>query len=201
MMNIKNEIKIGTVCFALIFACGCGSGATSKLDTSSVAIKKDGSVESIIIDEFDKDYYDIDGLNEMTEEEVVSFNSINGEGSVSVASLDQKNSTVKMKLLFKDASSYAHFNSETLIYQTVSEAKAGGQTIATDLVDKDGNPAGAEEIASLENEHVIITSNKTTVVCPYKIKYISSGAGITGSNMADLSGTDAESLVYIILSK
>ncbi len=199
---MKKAVNIILVSLMVCVLSGCGSGGdTSDLETSSVEINKDGTVTSIIIDTFGESYYDVDELKSMAEEEIDAFNLTNGEDSVKLVSVDKTDDNIKVVTKFTNSEIYAHFNYETFMYGTLSDLQNNGQTIAGDFVDADGNAVTADVIAELSDEHIIITSNKTIVAAPYKIKYISSGATLIGSYMADLSQTDPESVVYIVLNK
>ncbi len=186
----------------MFLLCGCGSGGDTKdLDTSSVEVNKDGTVTSILIEDFDESLYDVNELKDLADDEIGAFNLSNGDGSVELISTEVKDNKVEMVTKFANAEIYAHFNSETFIYETIEEARTNGQTIAGGLVDKNGAEVSEDTLTELSGEHVIITSNKSVIAAPYKIKYISSGSSLIGSYMADLSQTDAESIVYIVLNK
>ncbi len=199
MEKVVGFLLISIMMFTLA---GCGSGGdTSDLDTSSVEVNKDGTVTGILIDDFDETQYDIEELKSMAEDEISTFNLTNGDGSVELVSVDAKDNKVEMVMKYANTDIYAHFNYETFVYDTLDAVTASGQGITGELIDKDGTAVAEDALASLTNEHVIVTSNKSVVAAPYKIKYISSGASLIGSYMADLSQTDPESVVYIVLNK
>ena len=199
---MRKFVSVLMTAIAVIGIAGCGSGTdTSDLDMSSVEIKKDGTITSIVIDDFSEDYYNVDELKEMAEDEINTFNMSNGEGSAELVSVSQKDDKVKMVTSFSNTESYAHFNYETLMYIPYGELSEAGQALTGTFVDKDGNTVSSDELNSLTQEHVVITSNKTVVAAPYKIKYVSSGASLIDSYMVDLSETDTDSTVYIVLNK
>ncbi len=187
---------------AMILFAACGKqGDVSELDTSSVSIQKDGSVVSTLIEEFSESYYDINELKQMTEDEINSFTVTNGEGTAELESLAQKNGKVKMVIKFADASAYSKFSEEMLVYETVADAKLSGRIQANLLTDADGNGIDTEKADALSNEHVVITSLKNIVAVPNKVKYVSRGVKLVDSYIADLTGTEEDTTVCIVLSK
>lgn len=185
----------------LMLSAGCGLGTNiSKMDTSTIQIGKDGSVDNLIVEDFDEGLYSIDELKEMTDQEITSYNLANEEDSVQVKDIKLEDGKARMEMTFKTAEDYAGFTYEKLTYEAVSSAKLRGQSIVN-LVDTDGNAVPSEAIDALSDEHIIVTSNKDKLVLPYKVKYVSAGVVIEKSNVVDLSqvGDDGEAL--IVLSK
>ena len=107
----------------LVFSLG-GCGQTAKLPSevinTSLVVEKDGKVTSYLVNIFDKDFYTLDGLEEMVKEEADEFNSTNGDGSedpmtvVSVQTLGD-GATVQVVQDFDSADSYAQDSDSYLI--------------------------------------------------------------------------------------
>ena len=58
----------------MVWLTACGSGADAEQETvNSLILDKDGSVENMIIEGFDKDYYDLDGLNAMIKDSIEQY--------------------------------------------------------------------------------------------------------------------------------
>ncbi|MCR5657625.1 MAG: hypothetical protein K6G06_09210 [Butyrivibrio sp.] len=200
---MKNISKFISPCIVilLMLSAGCGFGTNiSKMDSSTISISKDGTVDNLIVEDFDEGLYNIDELKEMTDQEVSSYNQANGDDAVLVKDIKLDNGKVRMEMTFKTAEDYAGFTYEKLTYGAVSSAKLSGQSIVN-LVDADGNAVSPEVIDELSEEHIIVTTNKDKMVLPYKVKYVSTGVVIEKNNIVDLSqvGEDGEAL--IILSK
>lgn len=196
------RLVAATSVVAMAMMTGCGSSNLTKTDANSVTVKNDGSVVSVIFDDFSAGYYNLDELKTMADDEVNAYNAKNGEGKSEVSSIELKDSNVKMIMKFASAQDYSAFNSEQLLYGTVSEIKASGITIDSNLVDKDGVPASTEDIAGItDDQHVLVTAAKGLVALPYSIKYISKGATVKSSQVADLSQTAEDEPTYIVLGK
>ena len=197
--SIRNTLCLAITALALIS--GCGGKDASESDTGSVVVKKDGQIVSVMYEDFTESYYDVYELKTMAEDEISSFNLSAGDGSVVLDSVDKDDDHVKMVVKFKSPEIYAHFSDETLMYETVEEARQSGNDLSGEFKDSDGSVVTSDTISALSGEHVVITSNKTSMSFPYKVKYVSAGAVIKDSKTVDLSQTDPESLACIILSK
>jgi hypothetical protein len=197
----KIPITIAAIAVMTMFS-ACGKqGDVSDLDTSSVAIQKDGSVVSTLIEDFSESYYDVDELKQMAQDEINAFTVTNGAGTVELESLDKKDGKVKMVIKFADAAAYSKFSDETLVYETVADAKLSGRIQTNLLVDAEGNVIDTDKADSLSGEHVVITTLKNTVAVPSKVKYVSRGVKLVDKYIADLSETEADSSICIVLSK
>ena len=199
---MRKIVAVAMTAMMLMAFTGCGKGGdVSKLGRSFIEIKKDGSVVSTMIEDFAESYYDVTELQDMTENEVNAFIVANGEGAAKFESVENNDGKVKMVIRFGNADNYADFNSETLIYQTVTDAIVTGRLDVNNLLDADGNPADSEKVSSLVNEHVVVVSGKNLISLPYKIKYVSPGVKVMDKYTVDLSETVDDSIVCIVLNK
>ncbi len=203
MQKIRNIGNIAAISLVMmVFLTACGGKDLTKTDATSVTVKKDGSVINVIFEDFSEGYYNIDELKNMAEDEVNAYNAQNGESKAELTSLEREDSNIKMVMKFASASDYTSFNSEQLMFGTVSELKLSGVNVDTNLVDTNGVPVSSEDIAGiLDDQHVLVTENKGLVALPYKVKYTSKGVSLTDSSVADLSQTAEGELTYIVLGK
>ena len=73
MVIIKKKLTAAAVIsFTILGLCACGK-ETARVST--VSVDKEGKVESVLYDAFDKDYYSLDELKNMAEEEISDYNS------------------------------------------------------------------------------------------------------------------------------
>ena len=200
LRNIRNAaiISLGMV----MLLAGCGGKDLTKTDATSVTVKKDGSIVNVIYEDFSEGYYSIDELRSMAEDEVNAYNARNGEGKTELTSLEREDNNIRMVMKFASDRDYTGFNSEQLLYGTVSELKLSGVNIGTDLIDTSLVPVSSEDIAAIsDDQHVLVTQSKGLVALPYKIKYTSRGVSLSGAQVADLSQTAEGELTYIVLGQ
>ena len=77
---MKKLKAAGILAVLMVWLTACGSGADAEQETvNSLTLDKDGSVENMIIEGFDKDYYDLDGLNTMINDSAASYMGYNNK--------------------------------------------------------------------------------------------------------------------------
>lgn len=206
--RIKKFLAAGLSGLLVLSFTGCGQ--TAKLPTevinTSLVVEKDGKVTSYLVNIFDKDFYTLDGLEEMVREEADEFNSTHGDGSedpmtvVSVQTLGD-GATVQVVQDFDSADSYAAYNEQDLFYGTRVEALAQGISVDLGLVNaSDGTPADADKLnKAMEKGHLIITNASAYIYCPYPVLYISEGVVMGEDGYVDASQSDG--VVTILMKK
>ncbi len=195
--------RISSALFAglLLSAClsGCGD---SSLDVSTVSVDKDGKVESVLYEDFDKEYYDVKELSDMTESEIAAFNV--GFDSPRIKLLDadviDDETRVKLSMSYESAADYGEFNKVDFFYGTISEAQDAGYTVSKSLLNEKGDKMEESFIEDNLDRHIIITSEKTNIKAPYNIEYMTEGVALVEKKEARLSGVTRDS-VQLLLSK
>lgn len=195
-MKLRKLLVIG-IAAALLSGCGFNP---EKVETTTVQILEDGTLTQIVVDDFDKDYYDFDEFSKMASSEVTAFNIANGENSAVIKDIIRNDDSVKTIMTFDSDDDYMLFNGTTFFYGTVNEMLDAGFSLPGDMVSRDGDAIDADTFYDKEEQHVIVVSEKINIVAPYKIEYMSSGTELVNSKEADLSNV-SDSLVYLLLVK
>ncbi len=188
-----------SVAASALLAVGCGSSDDNR---TTIAINKDGSVQSTIYESFDKDYYDISELSDMASDEISYYNSeyISPKIILEEPELINDGKMAKLVMNYDSSDDYSHFNQVSLFYGTVQEAIDKGYSVTDNLVDPDGNKAEAFDLEEELSHHIIITDEKVYIIAPYKISYSTLGVTITDKKEADLSNATKDS-IQLLLSK
>ena len=193
-----------SLCFIMLAGCG-RSGVPAAITVPTISVSDKGAVTSYLVSDFDKDYYDIDELHSMAEEEAAQYNSSHNAPQdspyVSVESVEMasdKSARAVVTMKFKNTEAYGGFNGTTLYYGTIAQAHEEGFDLDVELVSvKDGASVGRKEIYDMSARHILIINEKLNVVCPKKPLYISKGAVLNSDGTVDL--TQTEGSAYIIL--
>lgn len=111
MRRIGKKTAIFLLTASLLTACG---NPINKMKANTVYIKKDGQVESLSIEDFDKDYYSEDELKQFIDKEVKAQQTERGEGSISLRDFEVKEEKASLKLVYSDSEDYAAFTDTTL---------------------------------------------------------------------------------------
>ena len=68
----KNVAVLAVMSFTILGLSACGRETAG---VSTISVDKEGKVSSVLYDEFDKDYYSLDELTNMAENEISVYNS------------------------------------------------------------------------------------------------------------------------------
>ena len=113
MTNLK-EMKIvrtgitAVLCVLLLATAGCGSAGG--IDVTTLILKEDGSLTSVVVEEFSAEYYDVEELKTQVEEEAAAYNKRAGEERIKITECKAEGGTVRLVMEYMDAGDYAEFN-------------------------------------------------------------------------------------------
>lgn len=208
----QNRIKkcLTTVLSGILVLSLSGCGQTAKLPeevvNTSLVVEKDGKVISYLVNTFDKEFYSLDGLEEMVKNEAEEFNAAHTdtpEEALSVKTVQAlgDGAVVQVVQEFDSTDSYAEYNGQDLFYGTRVEALAQGNPVNKELVNAaDGTPADPDKLEkTLEKGHLIITNASAYIYCPYPVLYISEGVVMGEDGCVDASQSDG--VVTILMKK
>ena len=208
----QNRMKkcLTTVLSGILVLSLSGCGQTAKLPeevvNTSLVVEKDGKVISYLVNTFDKEFYSLDGLEEMVKNEAEEFNAAHTdtpEEALTVKTVQAlgDGSMVQVVQEFDSADSYAEYNGQDLFYGTRVEALAQGNPVNKELVNAaDGTPADPDKLEkTLEKGHLIITNASAYIYCPYPVLYISEGVVMGEDGSVDASQSDG--VVTILMKK
>ena len=176
---------------------GCGE---EKKEITSIKIDRRGKITNVIYEDFPEDEYSLDEFESITTSRVEAFNNESLAEKITIDTIEEEDSRIKVVMKYDSPSDYKKFNNTVLFYGTVKEAEEAGYTLTDKLVDREGNASDKDLLKKYKNKHVIIIEEKTDIIVPYKIDYISRGATFTSKREADLSGCRTQ-LVQLLLSK
>lgn len=79
--RIKKFLAAGLSGLLILSLTGCGQAAKlpETVVNTSLVVEKDGKVTSYLVNTFDKEFYNLDGLTQMVEEEAEEFNAAHTE--------------------------------------------------------------------------------------------------------------------------
>lgn len=152
--RIKKFLTAGLSGLLILSLTGCGQAAKlpETVENTSLVVEKDGKVTSYLVNTFDKDFYNLDGLTQMVEEEAEEFNATHTEATenpmnVKTVQVLGDGAMVQVVQEFADTDSYAEYNEQDLFYGTRVEALAQGLTVNREFVNAaDGTPADSEKL-------------------------------------------------------
>lgn len=210
-MQGKRYAKLPAAVFSVLCAfllAGCG---TAKTDTSmtNLQIDKSGRITHTIVETFDKDFYTVDGLEAMIQEEINDYDASFQNGEVlleNVVLSETEADEIVVTMQYSSGDVYAAFNDVELFFGTVAAARSAGYDLNVMLVDSTDatRTVKLSDLTGTDTNHILITNQSIEIGLPYKVLYLSEEAqlvdgktvSIQSQNEADSLKTD--SLVYVI---
>ena len=113
---------------------GCGKAAKlpETVVNTSLVVEKNGKVVSYLVNTFDKDFYSLDGLTQMVQEEAEEFNAAHGDAAeppmaVKTVQMLEEGDTVQVVQEFADTESYEDYNEGAVLWNQSGSTGRGDQ--------------------------------------------------------------------------
>lgn len=190
----KKRLVMAVAGLALLLG-GCAFGG--QIDTTTISVDKKGVVTETIVESFEKDYYDITGLETMVSGEITTYNNAAGSEAVKLKSCEEMDTQqVKVTIEYVSSNDYTNMNDRELFCGTVSDAYSAGYEF-TAMKSEDGQSIEGTKILELGEKGMVISEEALSIRVPGKIVYVSEGVNMVGENTAVLPD-DGDKLSYII---
>lgn len=213
----SRKVAIGMLVLAetcMLVLAGCGEEKVEEpIRTSTLVLSADGSFTHCRVESFDKEYYQLDELENMIRQEVSEYvgtapgQTADGSQEVAVEQvsvLEEDQSQVMVALHFADSGVYEDYMTEVdqqvseLFYGTVQEALARGYDLGEALQDaKKGAAITAEQLEKSGENLILIFEDALQIRCASKVLYISGNVRMTEAGYVD--GTTGEGLKYVMI--
>ncbi len=146
------------------FLCACGSKVTEDTDgnfATAISIKKDGSIEDRITEEFSEEYYDVTELESMINESISEYLKDEPQSQITLKKCRQEDNNAVVEMKYNDYNAYARFNGEKFFAGTIKEAYEAGYdlNITLNSVNSDSETASAiskQELLNMGDNHIVI---------------------------------------------
>ena len=186
----------------------------------SVFVKADGTIRAAMISDFDKDYYSIEELAGVAQQEVLSYNTtLYGCSFYSYSQMTkEEKQTILLPVSFEDAYvkdgkatvefSYANGDTYSSFNKVELEQKGGKKLYTAGLsyttmpltgsfVSADGSKTiTGEELMTKQGYCMVYADHPVTVYTEHDIAYISPNVGVLTSNCAQIKGTDGGYIIF-----
>lgn len=158
---------------------GCSSSKTQ--DGCSLSIEKDGTITHQIVGQFEQNYYEIDGLEALAAERVAEYCNENGDGCVTLESVERQDNKILVNLKYNSPEDYSGFNNRELYVGTLEEADNRGYVLEkVAFVSAKGEPVELGYIDDPDTKKIIIIATKPgeemQITANGKVLYINQSA-------------------------
>lgn len=183
-------------------ACGTEDASVEENLMNSISIEKDGSIESIIVEDFTESYYSVEDLKNMIQDTITDYCKQDPDSEITLETCEMVDQKVKVVLKYNSADTYSGYNSETLFVGTVQEAYAEGYDMNMSLTgtDKEGTKIGRQELLNMGENHIMIMENvikdgTLRVNCYDTILYTGNGITPIAKKKVDVEPTKGYSVI------
>lgn len=189
------------LCFCAVILVGCGEAKLPDIiETPTVSFTKEGEVLVWLVGEFDKNYYELGGLNAMAAEEVAKYCSAKGRNAAAVdeAQALHGGSKVVLPYRFDGWESCGEFLGNQIFFGTVAEAIQKGYDMDVVMRSVDGDVLLTEtQLRQAGDRYLVITDMAANIYCPRKVTHISNNALVNEDG--SINPSMVEGPVYILL--
>jgi hypothetical protein len=172
---------------------------------TTLVVASNGSITYYLVEDFDKDYYDVLELNRMAAEEVAAYNEALGHSTqedplvevLSVEMVQDGSQKVVLQYALRDAEAFTDFFGIQLFYGTIAQAGSRNLLLPEGIYDIEDTShiLYQTELSALSNWHVIITNGKGKVIPPKSPKYLNTGAQLQGDGSVALDVEEGEMFI------
>ncbi len=218
---MKRFLRVGNTIVAMFCCCvlccvACGevipeeemteSGLETST-TSTISIKKDGTILSKIVEAFtEQNYYEVDGLKTMIESSIAEYQTENAAAQVKLKSCKAKGDNVNVEMEFGDYQTYAGFNDESFFAGTVQAANKAGFDLNMTLkgAQAENTTISKQDLLGMGDNHIVIMepsaeaeeiTQTVRVECFDDILYVGDGVTVTGKKSADVTISDGYKVI------
>ena len=178
---------------------GCGTGGSlsvGDMDTTTLLVNADGSLQAGFVESFDKEYYNEEDLEAFSNEQIEAYNEAKGK-EVELEKIRCRDGEAKMIMNFPDAEVYSDFlGTDIVVYNLADALNAGNINLPETLRSSQDEEASLADIDKPENYTLVCVSEKIHVKVDGRVKYYANGAYIK-ENEIESTPKDGEYSIVI----
>lgn len=193
--------------FMILGLVGCAEKEEIPVMEPTVEVTANGELIAYLVEDFDKEYYDLGELDAMVREEVADYvqeqapvteAGKDGLTVESVAMAADGSKKVVVALWFANSQVYADYFDAEVFYGTVAEAQNAGYGLSAALTSvKDGEILTEEEAKKNSRRKILVIEGEMIVRCPTEVLYIGTNASLTDEGFVDCTQSDGLKLIIM----
>ncbi len=193
---------------AMFTGCGTDKNVYVPITSNTLEVTAEGHLIAYIVEDFDKDYYDINELKTMVDEEIAAYNQakanlVSEAGQVpitvdKVMMAEDGSKKVVVALSCANAAVYSDYMGAEVFYGTVAQAAEKGYVLDGMLKSvKNDDPFIGETLKKNQDKNILIIKDAVMVRTYNKVAFLSKNASITQEGFVNAQTKDE--LKYIII--
>ncbi len=190
-----------TLLLLLIFFTGACSKGDRKIDVdevteSTLLAKTNGEIQVATVEEFDKTYYSLSGLQDYIGEEIAAYNKKLGENKITVDSVKVVDNKAIMLLTYTGMDQYTAFNDVKAAYFNGGIKDIPLELPATLINAKDQSLVSTQETIQSEGYRILVLYEPYRIVVDGKVKFYSDKAKLIDENEVQSAAEGMTIVVY-----
>ncbi len=165
------------------------------ITVNTLLMKRNGTLQVAIVEDFAKDYYKLSELEEFVKEEINSYNQTVDSDAVTIEDLSLKNGKAVMMLGYTGMAHYSAFNKVSAAYYS-----ADTKDVALELPDqyisaKNGDTVDRSTAIKNGKNRVLVIYEPYDIIVDGKVRYYSENATLEG-DIVKSSGEGVTVVIY-----
>ena len=198
---------------AVTILAGCGGKVKFEPQTSSIFVKKDGTVVSADMEDFIGNNYSETELKTYVEDAVKEYNSEHGAAAEAYVDEDDEEASLPVKinslaveegvatllLEYEKCSDYLEFTGNSGTENGVSRLElstVGETSLSGNFKNAKGEDVTLEGVAKKEKNSVVIVEGAVTVQVEGKVQYMSAGAALVDKHTVTAKAGEVTYIVF-----
>lgn len=183
---MKKALIYAIILFSFLALAGCKKKeitlSADDITTNTFLVKRNGKLYVAIVEDFDKDYYNLAELNEFVTKEVDAYNQKVGSKEVTIEALELKNNKVVMILGYSKMAHYSAFNNMPAAYFG-ADLKDVALELPSQYIDAKSNKAVDKDTAMKNGKNkVLVLYEPYDIIVEGNVKYYSNNASLLDDN-------------------
>jgi hypothetical protein len=172
------KLVLCTIVLLLILGTvGC-SGREKSINANDISsntflAKSNGELQVAVVEDFNKAYYELNGLKDYINQCVSDYNKKVGADNITVDSVEVKEEKAIMILTFKGMQDYSTFYNVTAAYFNGGVKDITLKLPATLINSKDGSLVSTQEILQNQDYRILVLNEPYDIMVDGKIKFYS----------------------------
>lgn len=169
----------------------------SPTEPDAVTVAEDGRITEYVSEDLGESYYSETELEGMITSEVNAYNQENGEGSVTVVSMEIQEGKADLVLEFASAEDFASFNNIEFYYGSMINAQLAGYLFDTEFKRVrdgvvEGSPVSYSQAMQDMSAQVLIVEGPLEVKVPGSVIYTSTNSEVLSDSVVNATGESQE---------
>lgn len=144
--------------------------------------KKSGELQVATVEDFDKEYYELDELEEFIKKEINTYNQKTGAEKISIDNIVTKDRKAIMVLSYTGMEPYSTFNGISAAYFNGGVENVNLELPTTLINAKNNSLASTKEVLLNQKYKILVLNEPYDIIVDGNVKYYSEGATLQEDN-------------------